>query len=236
VLFETRSEVCSADEVTLVDAMHRANLNACAATGAQIVIDGCEVVLNGDCALRTGFLTLHTSDTSVRTVLTGKSTLVLVGALNDNTGGVVDKMNDTVGTLTNADATTDTLARINSGNTVLDRDGVLRANRYAVAVAKTSIGTELITAVSHVRGKAGLVTLVVALSGSNVARTVTGNVCNSLNNLFCLNTEDCGYSCRSIVTAGGAEVCFVGLLFSKSLSFSCVNDVVNCHNRTRSCA
>lgn len=55
----------SADEVTFVDAVYGADLNARAATCAERVIDGREVILYGDSTVRTGLLTLHTADTAV---------------------------------------------------------------------------------------------------------------------------------------------------------------------------
>ena len=70
-------------------------------------------------------------------------------------------MNDAVGALSYTDSTADTLSRIDSCDTVINGDSVLRTNHRAVAVAKTSVVAEFITAVRHVGGAAGLVTLVV---------------------------------------------------------------------------
>ena len=91
-----RSEVRSADEAAFVDAMYGTNLYACAAAGAKIVVDGRKVVLYGDSAVGTGLLALHTADTSVLAVLTYVCALIVVRALNDNTLGIVDKVDDTV--------------------------------------------------------------------------------------------------------------------------------------------
>ena len=74
-------KVCSADEVPLVDAMHGANLSASAAAGAERVVYGSEVSVHGDCAVRTGLLTLHTADTAVGAILAHVSTLVVVRTL-----------------------------------------------------------------------------------------------------------------------------------------------------------
>ena len=74
--------MCSADKVTLVDAMYRANLYTFTASGAERVINGGKVILYGDSTVRTGFLTLHTADTSVGAVFTCLGSLVVVGALN----------------------------------------------------------------------------------------------------------------------------------------------------------
>ena len=112
--------MCATDEVTLVDAVDGADLNARATACAKAIVDGSEVVLNRDSTARTGLLALHTADTAVGAVLTYRRALVLVGALNDNAGGVVDKMDNTVGALANADATADTLSGVNVCNAVFN--------------------------------------------------------------------------------------------------------------------
>lgn len=219
------SKMRSANEVTLVNAMYRTNLDARATAGAEIVVDGCEVILDGNCALRTGLLALHTTDTAVRAVLTGECALILVGALNDNAGGVVDKVNDAVGALTHADATADTLLGVNVSDAILNRDSALRTNARAVAVAKTSVGAVFVAAVRHISGAAGLVTLVVVLSGCYVTGAVAGNVSNLLNNVLSRNAEDfCNLLSRA-VAAGNAEVGLVGGLVRKSLSIAVASRV-----------
>ena len=55
----------SADEITFVDTVYGADLDAGAAAGAERVVDGCKIILNGYCAVRASFLKLHTSDTTV---------------------------------------------------------------------------------------------------------------------------------------------------------------------------
>ena len=215
----------AADEVALVDTVNGTNLCTSATAGTKIVVDSGEIVLDGDSTLGTGLLTLHTADTTVGAILTGESTLILVGALNDNAGGVVDEVDDTVGALTHADAAADTLAGVYTRYTVFNRDSVLGTNARAVTVAKASIGTELIAAVRHIRGKAGLVTLVVALSGCDVARAVAGNVCNLFYNVLSLNTEDsCDLLCGT-VTAGNTKVGLVCLLFCESLCIAVASGV-----------
>ena len=213
-------EVSTADEVALVNTLNGADLYARAAAGTERVVDGREIVLNGDSTLRTGLLTLHTADTAVGAILTGESTLILVGALNYYAGSVVDKMNDTVGALAHADATADTLLRINSCYTVLYGDSVLRTNYGTVTVAEAGEGTELVAAVRHICGAAGLVTLVVVLSCRYVASAVAGNVSNSFHYVGSLNAEDSRDVLCGAVTAGNAEVGFVGSLVSESLCIS----------------
>ena len=210
----------TADEVALVNTLDGADLYARAATGTQRVVDSREIVLDSDSTVRAGLLTLHTTYTAVGAILTGESTLVLVGALNDNAGGVVDKMDNTVGALANADATADTLSGVNVCNAVFNGDRALRTHCRTVAVAEAGEGTEFVAAVRHISGTAGLVTLVVVLSLCNVAGTVAGNVSYLLNNVLCFNAEDLCDSLSSAVTAGNTEVGLVGGLFTESLSIA----------------
>ena len=207
----------SANEVALVDAVYGTNLNTRATAGAERIIDSCEIILYGDCTVGAGLLTLHTAYTAVGAILTGESTLIVVGALNNYAGGVVDKVNDAVGTLTYADATADTLLGIDFCHGVLNGDSTLRTNLNAVAVAKTSIGAEFISAVRHVSGKTGSVPLEVVLSGSGIAGTVAGNVCYLLNNVCRLNSKKRSNLLCGVVAAGDTEVGLVGSLFCKSL-------------------
>ena len=217
LISERCSEVRSADEAALVDAVYGTNLNACAAACAKALIDGSEVILNGDRTVGTGLLALHTADTAVLAVLTSVCTLIVVRALNDNALGVVDKVDDAVGTLSDADAAADTLLGVNSGNAVLNLDSVLRTYRNAVAVAEAGVGAESVTAIGHIGGAAGFLALIVVLSFNNVAGTVAGNVSNLLNNLSSLNAENCSDALSGVVTAGDTEVGLIGGLLSKSL-------------------
>ena len=215
----------SADEATLVDAMHGTSLNARATACAKVVVDGSEVILNGDCAVGTGLLALHTADTAVLTVLTYVSALIIVGAFNDNAYGIVEKVDNAVGTLTNADATADTLLGINARYAVLDSDSVLGADSRAVTVSKTGEGAELVSTVRHISGKAGLNALIFVLLLIDAAGTVAGYESNLFYNVLCFNAEDRSDLLCGIVTAGNAEIGLVGALFCKSLSVSVASGV-----------
>ena len=212
------SEVRAADEVALVDAVYRASSRTLTAAGAEVVIYGREVVDNLDSTILTSLLTLHTADTAVGAYLSCQGTLIVVGALNDNSGGVLDKVDNAVGALSYTDTAADTLSRVNLSNAVLDEDSVLGTSNSTVAVAKAGKVTYLVTAVNHVGGKAGLVALVLELSVGNTAGAVTSNVSNLLYNVCRLNAEDSGDLLGGIVTAGNTEVSSLGSLFCKSLS------------------
>ena len=211
-------KVRSADEVTLVDAVYGTNLGASAAAGAKSVIYSSEVSVNGDCAAGTGLLTLHTADTAVGAILTHVSALIVVRALYHNTGGVVDKVNNTVGAFSYTDSATDTLLRIDLSDIVLDRYSVLRAYLSAVAVTETCERTELVAAVRHISGAAALETAELISSLYSVTGAVAGNVCNLLNYVLSLNTENGCDALSSGVTAGHAEVGRGGSALGESLS------------------
>ena len=209
--------MCAANEVALVDTMDGTYLYARATAGAEVVIDGREIVLYGDSTLRTGLLTFHTADTAVGAVLTYVCTLVIVGALDNHAYGVVEKVDDTVGALAYADTASDTLLRINASHAVLYGDSVLRADFSTVSVAEAGEGAELVTAVRHVGGAAGLVSLIVVLLLVDFAGTVAGYECNLFNNVLSGNAEHSRDLLSGAVTAGNTEVSLVGRLFCKSL-------------------
>ena len=208
----------AADKAALVNTVYGTSLYTRTASGTERVVDGREIVLNGDSAVGTGLLTLHTADTAVGAILAHRCALIVVGAFNDNARGVVEKVDDAVGTLTNADAAADTLLGINACNAVLNSDSILRTYRNAVAVAKTSIGTGLVAAVCHICGKAGFYTAYeLVLSFNHAAGTVAGYEGNLFYNVCRLNAEDSGDLLSGTVTAGNTEVGLVGGLFCKSL-------------------
>ena len=211
-------KVCSADKVTLVDAVYGTNLGASAAAGAERVINSSEVSVHGDSAAGTGLLTLHTADTAVGAVLTYVSALIVVRALYHNAGGIVDEVDDAVRTFSHADTAADTLLRIDLSYLVLDGDSVLRTNLSAVAVTKTCEGTELVAAVRHISGAAALETAELISSLYSLTGAVAGNVSNLLNYVLSLNAENRSDALSSGVTAGHAEIGSVGSSLGESLS------------------
>ena len=207
----------AADEVAFVDTVNGTNLNAGATACAKIVVDARKIILYGDCAVRTGFLTLHTADTTVGAILTGKSALILVGAFNNHACGIVDKVDDSVGTLAYTYAASNTLLGIDTGNAVLNRNSVLRTYSRTVTVAEAGEGAVLIAAVSHICGEAGLVTLIVALSGSCITGAVAGNVSNLFNNVLGFYAKNGSDRLCGTVTAGNTKIGFIGGFVCESL-------------------
>ena len=127
-------------------------------------------------------------------------------------------MNDTVRALSYANATTDTLLGVNSRYTVFHSDSILRTNLYAVAVAEAGVVAESITAIRHIGGKAGLVSLIVVLLFYNFAGAVTCNVSNPLHNVLCLCSEYSRNSLSTVVAAGNAKIGLGCSAIGKSLS------------------
>ena len=209
--------MCTADKITLVYTVNGANGNARAASGTQSVINGCEIILYGNCTVGTSFLTFHTAYTSVRAILAYHSALIVVGALDNYSYSVLYKTNNAVGAFAHTNAAADTLARIYPRNTVFDGYSILGANLDAVTVSDASEGAEFVAAIRHISCAAGLVTLILESSFHYVTSAVTCNVSNSFDNVSGFNTEYlCDIPCRA-VAAGNAEVCCIGGLVSQRL-------------------
>ena len=100
--------------------MHGTSLNTRTAAGTLRVVNGRKVVDNGNRTVRTSLLTLHTADTAIRASLTGDGALIVARAFDHNAGNIGNKMNDTVGTLACANATTDTSLGIDVRNAILN--------------------------------------------------------------------------------------------------------------------
>ena len=207
----------AADEVTEVYTLYGTNIVTSATACTLAVIYGSKIVLNLDSTLGTGLLTLHTADTAVGTELSCHSALIVVGALDYHTGGILDKVDNAVGTLSYADATADTLSGVNSCHTVLHGDSILGTSHSTVAVAETRVVTYLVTAVNHVCGETGLVSLVLKLSVGHVAGAVARNVSDLLDNVSRLDAEDSGDLLSGRVATGHAEVGGLGSLVGESL-------------------
>ena len=198
--------MCAADKVALVQTMYGTNLHAGSTAGAERIVDGRQVIDDGNGTVRAGLLTLHTADTAVGAVLAGYSTLIVVGAGNDHTSGIVDQLDDVIGTFTGADATADTCLRIHLCHAVFDANGILGADLHAVAVAKAGGGTGAVAVVGKVGCKTGLKALIVVLLLYDVAGAVAGHVGHLFNDVLSLDAEDLCDLLGDAVAAGNTEV------------------------------
>ena len=137
----------AADKVSFVYTMDRAYCDALRAARAKSVVYSCQIVFDLYSAVRTSLFALHTADTTVRADLSGESALVVIGALNDHSRGIVYKLDNIIGTFTGAYSTANAFSRINMRYTVEEADSILRTYPYTVAVSKTSKGTSLVAAI-----------------------------------------------------------------------------------------
>ena len=81
--------MCAADEITLVNAGNRADLDAGAAAGAFIVIYSCEVVYHLDSSFGAGLFAFAAGNTAVLTELADLSALIVVITFNNDSCRVV---------------------------------------------------------------------------------------------------------------------------------------------------
>ena len=198
--------MCTANKVTFVYAMNGADLNASCAVCAKLVVDGCKVVFDLDRAAWTSLLALHTADTSVCAILTGKCALFVVGALYDYSCGVVYDLDNAIGAGACAYAAANALSWVDVRYAILNGNSVAGADLYAIAVAEAGVGAGLVSVVEEVCHKTALGAVVVKLSFGNVTVSVAGNVSHLFNNVLCLYSEDRGDLRGYRVTARNAEV------------------------------
>ena len=208
-----------------MDAFYGAYLDTLAARSTERVIYGGKIILDLYSTAGAGLFAFHTADATVGAILTGKSALILVGAFNNHACGIVDKVDDSVGTLAYTYAASNTLLGIDTGNAVLNRNSVLRTYSRTVTVAEAGEGAVLIAAVSHICGEAGLVTLIVALSGSCITGAVAGNVSNLFNNVLGFYAKNGSDRLCGTVTAGNTKIGFIGGFVCESLCIAVTTGV-----------
>ena len=203
--------MCAANKVTLVDTLNGTHGATNAAARTLVVIDNGKVVDNLYSTLGTGFLTIAACDTAVLTELAHVCALLVAVTLYNDTGGILDEVNDTVGTRTNAYSAADTLARVYlCYSTLVYANRITRTNPHTVAVAKAGKGAEAVTRVAHICIFTGQRTVILVLLFLRCARTVAGNVCDHLNDVRRLKTEYFGDFLTCSVSAGNTEVSLIG--------------------------
>ena len=215
------------NEVFEVNTLLGAYFLTSAAAGTLGIIDGGEIVLNLDRSVRTGLLTLHTTDTAYGTNLVGNSALIMAGALNDNASIVGNNVNYVIGTGLCTDATTDTLGRIDVSDALLgiDDDSILGAYCNAVAVAETCKGTVTVTGIVKLCSCTGLDAVVNVLSLLGLASAVTAYVRNLGSNVTCCKTHDLAELLCNVSATGSTEAGVIGLALTKSLRISVTSGV-----------
>ena len=211
----------AADEIAFMYAVNRAYFPAFTARSTFVIIYAGEIVYYFDCLGGTSLFALAASYTTVFAELSYLCALVVIITLNNGAGNVLYKMDYAIGASRSAKAAAYTLFGIYLGYTTLgDAYSISWANLSAVAISKTSEGAESIACEVHICGFTGLRTCVDVLSFLGLASSVTRNESNLLDNVLCLNTEDCRNSLRSSVTAGSTEIRLIGYALGKSLCIS----------------
>ena len=211
----------SADEVSFMNTFYGADLAACTAIDALAVIYRSEVILYHNCAGGAGLFAFAAGNTAVLTINTYLCALVVIVTGDRHASGVSDKMDYIVGTFFYAKTASDTFSRVyRSKSLVVDADCISRANLNAVAVAQAGEGAIVVTGVVQISGFAGFRTVIVVFSFLGQTEAVAGNVCNLLDNILCGSAHNFGNVRGGSVTAGDAEIGFVGFSLGESFSIS----------------
>ena len=208
----------AAYEAALVDAVDGTSLGTSTAAGAKGIVDHSQIILYRDRPLGTSLLTLHTADTAVGACLTCNSALVMAGALNNDSAGLGEHVDNALRTGLSTEATTDTSNGINLGNAVLgiDVNSILGTNLHTVAVAETSEGTLGVTGEGKLNCLTGLNSVVNVLSVLCLALTVTTNEGNLLNNVACSETHNLCNLSSYVSATGSTEAGVIGLTLRES--------------------
>ena len=208
----------------LSSALGDALLGACigteTATDAEGLIDACEEVCNGDSAVGTSLLALHTADAACLTNLHSSGTLIVVAAVNSDSSSLGNDLDDLVRTGLGAESAADASSGIDMSDTVFDADSVLGTYSSAVTKAETAVGTSALTAKEHFSGLAGSGAAILILILSLVAGTAAAHVSSHGNNFPALYAENSCDVLSSVSAAGNTKVSSNTFAGNKSLSVS----------------
>ena len=174
----------SANKVALVDTVNRANLTAGAAARAFRVVDGSKVIDNLNCSLRTALFALTAGNTADKAGAAHLCALVVVTALYNDTGGVLNERNNVIWAGFCTKSAADTLLRVDFGNTALGNgDGIARTYVNAVAVAEAGEAAVSVTREGEICRATALRAVVNILFLLRTAGAVAGNVCYHFDNV-----------------------------------------------------
>ena len=182
------------------------------AVDAFFIINASKVVFNLDCTLGTIFLTFHTSYTAVGANLAHLGAFVVAGAFNNNAGGVVDKVDNMIGTGFGAKSAADTFSGVDFGNSLFLADGygITGTYIYAIAVAEAGEGTVAVTRKGHICRYAGFNSVINVLSFRGKTGAVAGYVGNLLYNVTCCKTHNFTDTAGDTVAAGDTKAGVIG--------------------------
>ena len=161
---------------------------------------------------RTQFFAFSATDTAVGADLAHLCALIMARALNNNTGGVVYKADNSVGTFLYTETAANTFSGVDLSYAFfgIDADSVSRANLNAVAVAKAGKGTIAVAGIRHICRKTGLCSVINVLSLAGKAGAVAGNVSNTLYDIACFKSHDLCDLLRNSVASGDTEAGIIG--------------------------
>ena len=201
-------KVCSADEASFVNALYGADLGAFATARAKGIINCCKVVFNLDSAVSAGLFAFHATDATVGAALSRNSALVVIGAFHNDSRGVVDNLDNALGTSACTDAASDTLSRVDLCHVVNHRDRLLRAYARAIAVAQTRGGAGLVTVIGKTCRNACLGSCVIVFLLDDAANAVASHKSHLFDDLARFNAENSGDLSCGVVASGNAKIIF----------------------------
>lgn len=208
----------AADEISLIYAVDRAYFPAFTARYTLIVINSCEVIYYLYGFGGASLFAFAAGYTATLTELANLYALIMIIAFYYHTGGIIYKMDNTVGAGFCAKTAADTFLGVYLCYTALSNAyGISGADLSAVAVSKAGEGTESVTGEGEICRLTGLGAGIDILSLLWLASAVTGNVGNLLDDVICLDAHNRGNSFCGTVTAGGTKIRFIGYTLGKSL-------------------
>ncbi len=209
----------TADKITAVYTMNRANIVTSSAACALIIVDGGDIIHEGYCAFGAFLYAKTAGYAAVCTNALYCKTFVVVVALYNNAFGIIYKMNYAVGAGFYAKTATDTAARVDSCDIFffINADCITGANIYTVAVAEAGKGAESVTCEIHICRSTGFRAVVLILTRICRTGAVAGYISNLFNNVGCLKSHYSRNILGSAVAAGNTERGIVGFAFGKSL-------------------
>ena len=202
--------------------MNRTNLGADSASDTLFVIYNGKILLHSDSTIGASTHALCTSETSVCTHLSCKSTLVVVGATYSDNRLFSQDANRAVRTGLCAKSAASTATGDNSCNAVCYNDSLVRT--YSGTVAKTD--TSVMTYVFTIPVSSSLFTALHAVTEmlfillGRLAGAVATYVSIFSFSSGCFNTKNCCNILRSLCSAGNTKICRLRLSLADS---SCIS-------------
>lgn len=193
-----------------------AGFRAFAAGGTFAVVDPCQIVLNMDSVVFALFLTELAADTAAFADAPHYFSYIRGGAANVYLLVDVTQDDKLIGTYLGAKSAADALCFVNTCKTVLDENGVLRADLGAVPEAETAVGADLRAVVEAVCRLAGLYSLKNKFALRGVAVAAAKNHRDLRYNSHFLHAHDLGYFFRALCAAGLAHICGNAVLYDSA--------------------